>query len=93
MALLEVFRRIVGKPDLSLRVLPSQRLEREVDRDAGGRNHERRTAFGIAEDEQLRGAHLEADLGGFAAVIDERENIDSVFFEKRLQAGEVSGTE
>src|ERR1019366_291981 len=86
MPLLKIFGRVVGKPDFALRVLPGERLQRKIDGDTRGSDHQRRAAFGIAEDQELRGTHREAGLGSFAAVIDERENCDAFFFENGLQA-------
>lgn len=87
-ALLKIFGIVVGEPDLSLRVLPGEGFEWEVDGGAGSGDHDGRAAFGIAEDEELGGAHFESGFGGFAAVVDEGEDGDAFFFENGLQAGE-----
>src|SRR5579859_7574365 len=60
-------------------------FERQVDCAAGSRDHKRRSGCGVAEEEQLGGAHGEAGRGGFAGVIDEAEELDAFFLQQRLQ--------
>src|SRR5579862_6282840 len=68
-ALLQVGGAVPGDPDFAGGVLRDEDLEREVDGDAGGGEHEGRAGFGVAEDEEFGGRHVEADLFGFAAVV------------------------
>src|SRR6185312_11787317 len=68
--LLEVFRAVVGDPDLPAGVLPDQCLQREINGECRGNDHQRGSALGAAKDDHLRGRHLEAGFFGFAAVVD-----------------------
>jgi hypothetical protein len=64
---------VVGEPDLALAILPDKNFEWKVERGGRSGEHDRRAGFGAAENEQLGGQHGHADFGGFAAVVDERE--------------------
>ena len=65
-----------------------ENAEREIEGEAGRRQHEGCAGFGAAEDEDLGGWHGEAGGGGFAGVIDEAEELDAFFFEERFEAGD-----
>src|SRR5208283_659145 len=75
-ALLEVRRSVVRKPDLGVRVFRDQDLERQVDGTAGRSHHERSPSVRIAEDQELGGMHSHPDFFCFTAVIDERKKSD-----------------
>jgi hypothetical protein len=53
-------------------------LEREVERGAWCCDHERRSGFGVAEDQQFGRAHGEAGGDGFAGLVDEAEEFDAL---------------
>src|ERR1700688_2301977 len=76
---------MVGEPDLALLVLPRQSFQRQIDRQSRRSDHQRGAALGAAEDQELRGPHLEASLFSLTAVIDEGEDRNIFLFENRLQ--------
>lgn len=61
-------------------------FEGEIDGGARSREHERRPGGGIAEDQQLRVGHPQAGFRGFAAVINECEDLDAFRLERSLEA-------
>ena len=73
---LKVGRGIAGDLDLAVGVLPNQDLHWKIDRDAGRRDHERRSGFRIAEDQQLGGTHLHPCPLRLTAMIDHAEQFD-----------------
>src|SRR5277367_2987796 len=85
MPFLQVFRAIVGNPDFPVLVFPNKNLQGEIDRNAGSSQHKRCSAFRIAEDQQLGWAHFHPRLFRFSAVIDEREQRDSLGLQNILE--------
>src|ERR1035437_643065 len=85
-ALLQVQRIVVGEPNLSLRVLPEQRFQGQIDRNTGSSLHQGSSALRTAEDEQLGRPHGQPDLRSLAAVIDAREDGDATLPEQRFEA-------
>ena len=77
-----------AEPDFACGILPRQRLERKIDGSERRGEHDRRAALGIAEDEQMRGRHREADFGGFAAVVDTCKNGDVLRMKNSFKAVE-----
>src|SRR5215470_14098477 len=70
--LLEEARAVVAQPHLAGVVLPDEDLERKVDRAPRRGDHERRPRPRIPEDEELGRSKRQPDLGGLAAVVDDR---------------------
>ena len=85
MPALKVRRAIVGDPDFAFAVLPNQDLQRQIDRDAGRGNHERRSGFRIAEYQELGGPHLHSGSFRLTTVIDQGKQLDSFGLEYFLQ--------
>src|ERR1700761_3203435 len=50
MTLGQVFARVVADPDLGFLIFPDQDFERQIDGDAGRRQHEGRASLRISED-------------------------------------------
>ena len=73
----EVGRGVVGDPGGAVFGLCDEDLERQVDGAGGCGEHDGRASLRVAEEEEFGGAHGEADAGRFAAVIDEREELDA----------------
>src|SRR5882672_8455664 len=57
MPVFQIRRIVVGDCDLSSCILSHQRLQRQIDGQARGRHHQRRSAFWTAEDEDLGRVH------------------------------------
>src|ERR1700694_2969281 len=87
-ARLEVGRGIVRDPNFAGGVFGDQDFEREIQRGARRSKHQRCACLGITEDQQLCGGHLETGAGGFAAVVDEGEELDPFGLQDGLQAGD-----
>ena len=81
----QVLRAAVGEPGFSCGVFTDEDFQGKVDSNAGSGEHQRRSSFGAAEDEQLGGRHGQSDFCGFAAVIDQREEGGTFRFEKGFQ--------
>src|SRR2546426_8042077 len=62
MSLLEVRGTIVGEPGPSLRILPHQDLQRQVDGDARRGKHQWRAGLRVAEGQPLGRRHFYSDL-------------------------------
>ena len=73
MAAHDVLRVIVGNPSFAVGVFPYQRLERQVDTREGIFHHQGRSAFRVAEDQQLFRTHDETGARRICAEIDARE--------------------
>src|SRR5215469_838925 len=50
--------RVVVEPHFAVRIFPSERFKRQVDRKRWSRHHQRGARLRIAENQQLRGTHL-----------------------------------
>lgn len=83
MPLLKIGRAVIAKPCLSARIFPNQNLERQINSRAGCCQHQGRTRFGTAENQQLGGTHGYADVLRFAAMVDQSEQSNIL----RLQHG------
>lgn len=81
---LKVSQAIVRDPDFTVAVLPNQNLERQIDRDAGRRNHQRRSGFRTAEYQKLGGPHLHSGFFCFTAVIDHGKQLYALGLEYLL---------
>ena len=86
-ALLEIWEGVVGDPDFALSIFPDEEFEGKVDGGGGGGEHDGSATFGIAEDEEVGGAHGEAGFCGFAAVVDEGKDGDMVGVEDGFEFG------
>ena len=86
MSLLKIRGVIVRQPNLAVCVLPDQRLQRQIDRSRRRGLHQRRPAFGTAEDQQLRWPHRKADLRRLAAVVDQGEDHDALLLQEKLES-------
>ena len=76
MALLQILRAVPGDPDFASGVFGDEDLEWQIDGDAGGDEHDWRSGFGAAENQELGVGHAHANFLSFAAVIDEGEEGD-----------------
>jgi len=85
MSFRQVIRAVVRDPNLSLGVFPNQDLQRQVDRDARGRQHHRRPRLRAAENQQLCGWHLHSYLFRLSAVINESKQNDPCGLQDALQ--------
>ena len=83
--LFQILRAVVRDPHLALRIFRNQNFQRQVDGGARRRQHQRRAALRIAEDQELGGRHFQAHLFSFAAVIDQREQRHAFGFENGLE--------
>jgi hypothetical protein len=80
-----VGRLVVTKPHLSALVLPGEHFERQVNAHSLGTLHKRRSSFGTAEDQQLRGPERLIDLRCTGRVIDAREHLHAGRFDRRRE--------
>jgi hypothetical protein len=76
-SLLQIGGTIVGDQDLSVCIFPDQNLERQIDGNAGRRQHHGSAALWVPENQQLGRAHFHFHLSCLAAVIDQREKRDA----------------
>ena len=83
--LFQVLGAVVGDPHLALRIFRDQNFQRQVDGRARSRQHQRRAALWIAEDQELGGRHFHAHLFSFAAVVDQREQRHAFGLENGLE--------
>src|SRR5712664_4639237 len=87
-ARLEIGGGRVGDPDFAGGVFGDEDFEREVEGGTWRSEHKRCAGLGTAEDEQLGVWHFQAGAGGFAAVVDDGEELDAFGFQDGLQAGD-----
>jgi len=83
--LFQIFGAGVGNPGLSMGVLPNQNLQREINGDARGSEHKRRASLGAAKDQELCGTHFHSNSFGFATVIDQSEQCDTLGLQNMLE--------
>jgi len=75
----EVGGGVVAHQDLAaIARAPDEDLQRQIQREQGRGDHERRAGLGTAENEELRLLHLEADPLRRAAVVDQREHVEAL---------------
>jgi hypothetical protein len=72
-ALLQVGRRVVRDPNLAVCIFMDQDLQREIERGAGGGEHDGGARLRASEDQELGGRHGHASFCCFAAVIHKSE--------------------
>jgi acetolactate synthase-1/2/3 large subunit len=88
---------LVAHPDLSLWVAPHQHPQREVETDQRPRDHQRRAAARVAEDEQFFVLHGQPDAARTAPVVDAREDGQPLaarsFFQPPRRVGHRIGAE
>src|ERR1035438_7694660 len=63
-------------------VLPNENLQRQIDGDAGSREHQRSTGHWVPKDQQLRWWHCQTGSLGLAAMVDHSKQGDSSFFQE-----------
>src|SRR5437016_12616803 len=85
MSLLQIGGTIVSDQDFSLGIFPDQNLERQIDGDAGRRQHHGSAALWVPENKQLRRTHFHIHLCRLAAVIDPREKRDAFGLQNSVQ--------
>src|SRR5271170_4739535 len=91
MSLLEIFGAVVRHPDFAAPVFPDQCLQGQVNSDRGRSHHDGRAALRAAEQNELRGVHLQADFLSFAAVIDTAKYREPFLFQHGFDALEGFG--
>ena len=84
-SLLQIGGTIVGDQDFSLRIFPDQNLERQIDGNAGRRQHHGSAALCVPENQQFGRMHFHVHLCRLAAVIDQREKRDAFGLQNSLQ--------
>jgi len=77
MALSQIFRTIKAKPNIPGGILVDERFQREIQRERRVCVHERRTGFGIPEDDQFGWPQRESDVLRFCPLINSSENFDA----------------
>ena len=85
MALFQISRVIVRDLDVAGLVFPYEKLQRKIDGNARGSEHERRSRFRVAEDHEFGGRHSHANFDGAGAVIDHGEHFDAFRLQHLLQ--------
>lgn len=85
MPLLQILRAVVADPGFSLGIFPDKDLEWKVDSDAWCSQHQWCAGFWVAENQQLGGRHFHSHFGRFSAVINEREQCNSLGLENCLE--------
>src|SRR4029077_8042087 len=86
MSFFEIFRAVVGRPNLPFAVFPDQRLERQIESNTRSRKHQGRAGLWTAENQQLGGGHSHADLLGLSTVVDDSEKRDSLRLQNILES-------
>ena len=81
----QIFRRIIRNRHFAGRVFRHQDFQRQINRHAGRRHHQRSPALGIAKYQDLRRRHPQPRFLRLAAVIDHREKRDTLRLQHRLQ--------
>src|ERR1700733_4029492 len=76
--LLEIVRTVVREPDFAVRILPDKCFEGQVDGNGRRGDHQWRASFRVAKDKEFCRVHLQTCFGGIAAVVDPREDRDSL---------------
>src|SRR5207237_7482948 len=85
MPLLQIGQAVVSDPNFPLSIFPDQNLERKVDRATGRRQHHRSACLWIPENQQLRGTHFYSCFYRCSAVVDQREQGNSLLLENPLE--------
>src|ERR1700733_8784821 len=85
MPLRQPVRIVVGNPRLPGGVLPDQDLEGQIDADGLLRLHQRRAAFGVAEDQEIGRVEAQTDRSGAGRMIDMGEFCQALAFYLRLE--------
>src|SRR5579863_7643285 len=80
MAPSQIFRTVIRNQHVAFIVLPYEDLQRKIDRAGRSREHHWSACLGAAEDEQLRGLHLQSGFLRLSAVIDEGKEGHSLRF-------------
>jgi hypothetical protein len=76
----------VAHPDGAVRALPDQHVERQLERDQRGGDHERCARRRATKDQHVRGLHRQANARGRAAVIDVCKHRQRFALEQRLES-------
>src|SRR6516225_227890 len=66
----QILRRIVAEPDLAVSRLPDEGFQGQIDRYRGMGVHQWSTGFRITKNQEFRGPHLQANLGGLGLLVD-----------------------
>src|SRR5450432_342625 len=83
--LFQIDRAVIRDPNFSLTIFPDQNLKREINRDTGCGQHYRRPAFGTSENQQPGWTHFQSHLFRFAAVVNQREQSNSLRLQDALE--------